>query len=179
MQPLKRAKDEEEKLGRDRTPFRVVKPGGNGSAIEGTRSERVGLSRVLVLFGRALLLRCAVCGSGGVMASWFRTKRRCPTCGFALEREEGYFSGAMAVNLIATELILTAVLVTLLVVSWPLVVTWPMAPSVQVTWYAAIAAAGILPLLTYPFSRTMWIAFDLVFRPPTPADFRPEIPRLR
>src|SRR5688572_1851356 len=103
--------------------------------------------RVFTLFARALLLRCPVCGRGGIFTSWFRTKRRCPSCGFSLEREEGYFSGAMAVNLVATELILTAVMVTLLVVSWPLAATWPAPPQLQIAWYASIAAAVLLPLL--------------------------------
>jgi hypothetical protein len=85
----------------------------------------------------------------------------------------------MAVNLIATEVILTTILVALLLVSWPLGATWPMAPQVQVVWFAAIAAALLLPLATYPLSRTLWVAFDLVFRPPTPADFRAHNPRIR
>jgi len=127
----------------------------------------------VVHFARALILRCPVCGGGPLFDSWFHMKSRCPTCGFALEREEGYFSGAMAVNLIATEVILTTILVALLIVTWPLAATWPFTTEMQITWYAAIAAAVILPLLTHPFSRTLWIAFDLLFRPPAPDDFRP------
>src|SRR5262249_40208696 len=71
-------------------------------------------------FARALTLRCPVCGGRPLFDSWFHMKAGCPSCGFALEREEGYFSGAMAVNLIATEVILTTILVALLIVTWPL-----------------------------------------------------------
>jgi hypothetical protein len=105
-------------------------------------------------------------------------RHRCPTCGFALEREEGYFSGAMAVNLIVTEFSLTAVLVALMIISWPLVTTWP-SPPLQTAWIASIVAAGVLPLLFYPFAKLLWVAFDLLFRPPTARDFEAEIPRVR
>src|SRR5688572_5986149 len=108
MQPAKRTDDARGPAANGRF-YPVVVPRG-GEQTRGSRVEQAGLSRVLVLFARAVLLRCPVCGGGDILASWFRTKPRCPTCGFALEREEGYSSGAMAVNLIATELVLTAVL---------------------------------------------------------------------
>ena len=130
------------------------------------------LNRVLTMFARALLLRCPVCGSRGVLASWFRLAPRCPRCQFALEREEGYFSGAMAVDLVATEVIIT---VALLAAG---LLTWPNTPW-ELLWKGSIAAALILPILLYPFSRTMWVAFDLTFRPPTPKDFQQSVPRVR
>ena len=123
-------------------------------------------------------MRCPVCKGGNLFPSWFQMRHRCPNCGFALEREEGYFSGAMAVNLIVTEFSLTAVLVALMIISWPLVTTWP-SPPLQTAWIASIVAAGVLPLLFYPFSKLLWVAFDLLFRPPTLRDFEAEIPRVR
>jgi hypothetical protein len=85
----------------------------------------------------------------------------------------------MAVNLVATEVILTAILVSLLIASWPLAASWPGPPQLQIAWYTSIVAAVVLPLLTYPFSRTLWVAFDLLFRPPTRVDFQKRIPRVR
>jgi hypothetical protein len=29
----------------------------------------------------------------------------------------------------------------------------------------------LVPFVTYPFSKTIFLAFDLVFRPPAPEDF--------
>jgi hypothetical protein len=29
----------------------------------------------------------------------------------------------------------------------------------------------LAPLILFPFSKLLWLAFDLVFRPPTPEDF--------
>jgi hypothetical protein len=37
--------------------------------------------------------------------------------------------------------------------------------------YGGIALMIILPVLFYPFSKTLFLAFDLVFRPPMPEDF--------
>jgi uncharacterized protein (DUF983 family) len=141
---------------------------------EADRSPR----RIAGLFARALTLHCPACDGSHLFMSWFRMKARCPTCGFALEREEGYFSGAMAVNLIVTEFSLTAVLVAAAIASWPLVTTWP-SPPLQIAWLASIVAAGVLPLLFYPFAKLLWVAFDLIFRPPTSRDFEVDIPRVR
>jgi hypothetical protein len=88
-----------------------------------------------------------------------------------LEREEGYFSGAMAVDLVATEVIITA---SLLAAG---LMTWPNTPW-ELLWKTSIGVALVLPIALYPFSRTMWVAFDLMFRPPTPKDFQETLPRV-
>src|SRR5207249_1937986 len=62
-------------------------------------------SRTAILFGRALRLHCPCCGGAPLFTSWFRMRPRCPGCGLRLEREAGYFTGAMAVNLITAELV--------------------------------------------------------------------------
>jgi uncharacterized protein (DUF983 family) len=134
--------------------------------------------QVIQYFWRALRLRCPVCGGGGLLRSWFKIKPQCPSCGFALQREEGYFTGAMAMNLMASEFIVTAVLVVLMITTWPLALSWP-SPELQTAWIVSIVAAGLLPLITFPFSRTLWVAFDVIFRPPTSADFQETIPTVR
>ena len=37
--------------------------------------------------------------------------------------------------------------------------------SFNVLWGASMALAVVMPMLFYPFSRTLWLAFDLHFRP--------------
>jgi uncharacterized protein (DUF983 family) len=145
---------------------------------EAVHQRRSSRQQVLEYFARALLLRCSVCGKGGILSNWFKVKPKCPSCGYALQREEGYYTGAMALNLLASEFIVTGVLLLYLVKTWPLALTWP-SPELQTVWYVSIAAAGLLPILAFPFARTIWIAFDLTFRPPTPADFEEEIPTVR
>src|SRR5436190_24085579 len=64
----------------------------------------------LLMVARALLLRCPNCGAGGLFASWFKLRSACAVCGLVLEREEGYFLGAMMFNLVAAETLFVAVL---------------------------------------------------------------------
>lgn len=109
--------------------------------------------------GRALLLHCPNCGSGGIIKSWFALEDRCPRCNLKLGRGEAdYFLGAYVLSLVALELIFA---VTFVVV---LVVTWPSPPWRLIQWGGAflmLAAA----LIVYPFAKTLWLAADLIFRP--------------
>jgi len=123
------------------------------------------MQRFNTLAARALRLRCPVCGEGHAMGSWFRMYDRCPHCNFALERDDGYRSGAMAANLVGTEVIVTA----LLLIGG--ITTWPQVPW-NYFWIVGIVAAAVFPLAFYPLSRTLWVAMDLLFHAPEPADFR-------
>ncbi len=113
----------------------------------------------LKLFLRALALRCPACGSGGLFASWFSIRPACPCCGVWFEREEGYFLGAMALNLIVAELLPAAVGVAWIVSTWP-------NPPWTVLQFVAPLAMGLSPLLFYPWSRTLWLTLDWTFHPP-------------
>lgn len=50
------------------------------------------------LLFRGLTKRCPRCGQGGLSRRWVRLVERCPRCGLRLEREEGAFLGAFAIN---------------------------------------------------------------------------------
>jgi uncharacterized protein (DUF983 family) len=113
----------------------------------------------LRLLGRALLLRCPNCGERGLFETWFRQKNRCPRCHLLFNRgEQGYIVGAYMFNIIVAELIFAAVFVGVLLVSWP-------NPPWEILTYGGAALMVLLPLLFYPFSRTLFLAFDLIFRP--------------
>lgn len=81
----------------------------------------------------------------------------CPRCGLHFEREEGYWLGAMMVNLGAAELAFVAVLVGMSVAYWP-----------EVPWIAvfivSVFVSVAVPLFFYPFSKTIWVAGDLLAR---------------
>jgi uncharacterized protein (DUF983 family) len=124
--------------------------------------------RPLRLFSRALVLRCPNCGGRPIFRSWFQLVTHCPRCGLKFEREEGFFLGGMVVNLFIGEFI-------------PIVgaaVTWYLTrptPPWQLIQYGWIASAIVLPLLFFPLSRTLWLAFDLTFRPAEIREYdRPE-----
>lgn len=115
---------------------------------------------VLLSLARALRLRCPNCGGGPLFSSWLRMVDRCPQCGLRTGRgEEGYVVGAYMFNIIAAELIWGALFLALL---WR---TWPEPPWELLTWGGG-ALMIAMPFLCYPFSKTIFLAFDLLFRPP-------------
>ena len=109
---------------------------------------------------RALGRRCPYCGSAGIYDGYFALRERCPRCGVRFEREEGYFLGAYALNLIVAEF-LGLGLAILLIFKTDL-------RELQLVWQEAIAVALAIafPVALFPFSRTVWIAMDLIFHPP-------------
>jgi len=122
------------------------------------------LRRTVVLFARALVLRCPNCGGWPVLEHWFKLRVRCPRCGLRLERGEAdYFTGAMLLNIVIAEGLLAVVLIAVLLATWP-DVPW------NVLQWAAPPALGLAPVLFLPFSKTTWLAFDLLLRPVTAAE---------
>ena len=115
------------------------------------------------MFARALGLRCPRCGARGIIRSWFKMNQRCPNCGLALDRgeSEDYWLGGYAINLIVSETI--ALIGTLIYI----VNTWPEMP--YAVWIG-VTLAALTPVVFYPFSRTVWLAWDLSFRPSEPGD---------
>lgn len=122
-------------------------------------------------FWRALRLRCPACGGGPVFLRWLRICPVCPSCGFNLARgERGYWLGAYFINLMAVETLFAGLLG--LALWW----TWPDPPWEAIEWGLA-ATMVVSPFLLYPWSHTLFLAFDLLMRPPAPPDF--EAPRER
>src|SRR5882724_1059443 len=119
----------------------------------------------LISAWRALRLRCPRCGAGRVTRRWLILRPACPNCGLRLDRgEPDYWLGAMLFNLIAAETLFAAGLVTVLVLTWP-------DPPWDALQWGSIVAMIVAPLILFPFSKLLWLAFDLVFRPPTAKDF--------
>ncbi len=106
---------------------------------------------------RGLFLHCPVCAKGKIFKSAFKMHEQCPVCHFTFEREEGYFSSAMAINLVLSELIVTAVVL-------PLAAN-PGIPIVNtILWCAPLTV--ILPFLFYRHSRSLWMCMDHYMNPP-------------
>ena len=115
---------------------------------------------------RALTRRCPYCGGGGIYKGYLELRDSCPTCGVRFEREEGYFLGAYALNLVVAE-ILGLGLAIFLIFGTAL-------RDADLIWQEIIAVglAIAFPLLFFPYSRTVWIAMDLTFHPPGPVQDR-------
>lgn len=108
---------------------------------------------------RALSRRCPRCGGPRIFASYFRLKGSCPTCAHVFERESGYWVGAIIVNTAVTETIFGILFVTVLFLQIP-----------DVRWVPLLAIAlgtnALIPVLFYPYSKTVWMAIDLHFHKP-------------
>jgi uncharacterized protein (DUF983 family) len=141
----------------------------NGSAPGPGGSRRPTLGRTLRLIARALLLRCPNCGRGRVLRSWFFVRERCSVCQVWLEREEGYFVGAMALNIMIGEFLPFFSAIAVVILTWP-------NPPWRILQIAVPISMGLCPVILFPFSRTLWLALDWTFRPPT-RDNRLDHPR--
>jgi uncharacterized protein (DUF983 family) len=123
------------------------------------------LRHVAPLIWRAVRLRCPNCGGSGLWRHYFQMQESCPTCSLRLERgEQGYIVGAQMFNIIAAELVFAAIFVAVLVATVP-------DPPWTLLQYGGMALMVVLPVVFYPFSKTIFLAFDFMFRPPTPEDF--------
>ena|SRR5215208_6076797 len=119
------------------------------------------VNRALLLFSRAARLRCPNCGGSSIFRSWFRMRPFCPSCGLPLERgEEGYQVGSYMFNIIAAELIFVLVFLAVVLMTWP-------EPPWRLLQYGGIILMILAPILFFPFSKTLFLAFDLLFRPAT------------
>ena len=115
------------------------------------------MGRFLDFFLRGLFFRCPVCARGEIFEGAFKMHKECPVCHFTFEREEGYFSSSMAINLVVSELIVTAVVL-------PLAAN-PAIPVIStILWCAPLTI--ILPFLFYRHSRSMWMSIDHYMNPP-------------
>ena len=113
---------------------------------------------------RALLLHCPECGGGGLFRRWLLLQPRCGRCGLRTDRANpDHFVGAYLVNLIAAELLFAIAFAIWLLSVWP-DVPWG---RIEVILVIAMLVA---PLLLYPFTRTIWLAADLIFDPPSARD---------
>ncbi|MEK0430856.1 MAG: hypothetical protein RL139_660 [Gemmatimonadota bacterium] len=112
----------------------------------------------------ACTLGCPECGAHGLFSHWMRLRPRCPACGLKLDRgTPDHFVGAYLVNLIIAEVLFAGGLGVWLVAVWP-DVPW------QTVQRVAVGAMLLSPVVTYPFTRTLWLAADLILDPVRPSD---------
>jgi uncharacterized protein (DUF983 family) len=116
--------------------------------------------RFFTLLGRALRLRCPVCGDGKLFRSWFAMHQACPRCGAIFEREPGFFLGSIYINYGITVLIVSIAYPILLfngiVAKTPLLI-------------GALAFTLVFPMLVFPWARSLWLGFDQ-WRDPRPGE---------
>jgi uncharacterized protein (DUF983 family) len=114
-------------------------------------------------FLRGWVKHCGVCGQGNLFRRWFWMTPRCPRCGLRFERVEGQITGDIGVNTIVSFGVLLIVLLGGFLLTWP-------DPPIGVLIAASAATAVFMPLFFLPFSKTVWLAADLMMRPLEPGE---------
>ena len=84
--------------------------------------------------------------------------RACDECGYSYEREEGYWVGALIMNIAFAEACFAALFAAVVLATMP-DVAW--APLLGV----ALFTNTLLPVVFYPYSKTLWMAVDLYLHP--------------
>ena len=119
------------------------------------------------LLTRGIFLRCPVCGKGKLFRSAFGMHQQCPVCQFTYEREEGYFTSAIAIDLVVSELIVTAI-------ALPLAANPSIPIIVALIW--CIPLAVLLPVIFYRHSRGLWMSIDHFLHPALGSGFSRQPP---
>jgi len=111
---------------------------------------------------RSLLLRCPRCGEGKLFRHRYSFKMYdyCPVCHLIYEREEGFYTGAMALNLIFSELLVTVYVLPVSI--WAGVD--PHVPSIPLLLLGSPLPI-LLPVLFFRHSRGLWINMNYLFNP--------------
>jgi uncharacterized protein (DUF983 family) len=98
-----------------------------------------------------------------LFSSFLKLKPRCPTCGYKIEREEGFWLGGYVMNVVIGEGLLALYLLYFAsrAISNPDIRIAP--------WLITAAVLAIVPpILLFPMSRTTWMAVDLLLHPLEP-----------
>ena len=102
---------------------------------------------------RGARLCCPVCGRATVFQSPFRVRHHCPSCGALFQREEGFFVGAIMINVVTTE---AAVMATAGL--WLLSSASGGGDSLLLPLLFAVAL--LFPVAFYHHAWSLWLAAD-------------------
>ncbi|HEC10881.1 MAG TPA: DUF983 domain-containing protein [Acidimicrobiales bacterium] len=115
---------------------------------------------------RGFTLACPVCGTRGLFRRWVNMVERCPTCHLRFERIEGHWLGSLSINTVVSAVTLLALVTVAMVVTHA-------DPPIPLLLGVCSAVAVVLPVLLFPFTRTIWSAVDLLSRPLAPGEVDP------
>lgn len=113
------------------------------------------------MLARGFRKHCPRCGGGDLFTGWLKMRPACPTCGRRFEgtgSDEGFFLGAFVVNFAVTEGLVGVLLLVSFVLTLP-------DPPLLLLCAIAVPLMVVAPIAFYPFSKTIWAAFDLMIRP--------------
>lgn len=91
---------------------------------------------------------------------------RCSVCGWRFEREEGYWTGAVALNLVVTELLIALVAV-------PLAISLALSGKpITLLMVVGLPIPFVLPLLFFRHAKSLWMSIDFMLHPVDPEERR-------
>lgn len=117
------------------------------------------------MFVRGCVKHCPVCGAGHLFRRWFTMIERCPRCDLRFERMEGQMTGSVGINTIVSFGLLLVVLFVGTFAFWP-------EPQITAMVVAGVIVTVVFPIAFHPFSKTIWLAIDLMMRPAEPGEVR-------
>lgn len=104
----------------------------------------------MVTLLRCLRLRCPVCGDSLIIQSPFKVRHHCPQCGALYQREDGFFVGALTINVVTTELIILLLyLMSILLLN-----------SYQLILVILFVVGLLFPVAYYHHSWSIWLSLD-------------------
>jgi uncharacterized protein (DUF983 family) len=105
----------------------------------------------VVLWWRALRLRCPACGNSAIFCGWFRMHETCAACGRRFNRGPGYLLGSIYFNY--------GVTATLIIILYFAMFFSDVLTDAQRLVVLSLFAAGFASWF-FRYARALWIAFD-------------------
>ncbi len=116
--------------------------------------------KFLLAIWHGLIVRCPRCGKGKLFRGIFAMHDQCPVCGLDFVREEGFYTGAMAINLVVSELIVTAYILPVAIISG----INPSIPFIPILIFSSPLPI-LLPIIFFRPARGLWLSMNYFFNP--------------
>ena len=100
---------------------------------------------------RCLSLRCPACGNSSILRRPFQIRHHCSSCDALFKREEGFFVGAILVNVVTTESVIMVIYVL-----WLLMI----GANYQSVLRLLFGVGLLFPIAFYHHSWSVWLSFD-------------------
>jgi uncharacterized protein (DUF983 family) len=109
---------------------------------------------VFTTLARGARLCCPACGRRSIFQSPFRVRHYCPACSAVFQREEGFFVGAIMLNVITTE-------AAVMVAAACGLLAFPGRDHLLLA--VLLAVALLFPVAFYHHAWSLWLAGDHLF----------------
>lgn len=105
---------------------------------------------ITVTLLRCLRLKCPVCGDSLIIQSPFRIRHHCPRCRTLYQREDGFFVGALTINVVTTEVIILGLYLACIL----------LLNSYQTILVILFVVGLLFPIAFYHHSWSIWLSLD-------------------